>query len=373
MANPEEVRQPVVAVVDDSEIIRSTYTAMLEPEGYKILQFASGEDFLPYLKIAQPDVLLLDVQMPGMDGFEVCRTIKAQHDRPFFPIIMVSSLEGPRALVKGLGVGADEFISKPLTRLELCARVHSMLRIKALSDQLREQAAQLQQAQAQREAFTTFFFHDMRNSLSAVLSNIAELSRMSPHDPDLETTISGVAATGQSLALMAGNMLTLTVGAGWTASIEWLEITDLVYQAMGRVRGLARVAMIEVNAGDLSGWFEADRSLLDRILDNLLDNAVKVSPPNGVIRISGSNGTLIIEDEGPGLPVDVQHTIFQQREPVWQNLRGRGSTVGIGLAFSRLAARAFHGELLYDHSSHKGARFILHDQQRTLLQKPKLT
>jgi DNA-binding response OmpR family regulator len=340
----QDIIRPVVAVVDDDPVTRSTFIAMLEPEGYRIEPVASGNALLESLSLLNPDVVLLDVQMPGMDGFEVCMRIKENPHQHFIPIIMVTALEGQRPLVKGLGVGADEFLSKPIIRTELCARVRSMLRIKAQADQLRKQAQALETAREQREAFNTFFFHDMKNMLGALLSTMSLLRTLTPSDPALPEVLASTTATGESLARMVGNMLELSVRSGWAVEQSWHCVGEVMYRATSRAHGLARVAGVEVIAEGV-GWIEADRQLLDRILDNLLDNAVRASPPGGKVWLKGQAGEILVQDEGPGLPVDVQAAIFGSALPDWHSLHGRGASVGVGLAFSRLAAAAFGGSL----------------------------
>jgi DNA-binding response OmpR family regulator len=130
---------PHVLIVDDTPSMRDALGALLLPEGYHLAFAASGQEALDRLQELSPDVILLDVMMPGMDGFQVCERLKADERWRHIPTILVTSLDSQEDLVRGLDAGADEFLTKPVTGLELRARVRTMLRIKQQFDE--QQAA----------------------------------------------------------------------------------------------------------------------------------------------------------------------------------------------------------------------------------------
>src|SRR5262249_29049268 len=144
---------PRVLIVDDDPLARDTLEAQLYLEGYELLFATNGIDALQRMKELTPDVILLDVMMPQMSGFEVCQYLKQRSEFRHIPIILVTALDGPDELVRGLGAGADEFITKPVNSQELRARVRSMLRIKAQYDDL-ERTLQL------RELLSNMIVHD---------------------------------------------------------------------------------------------------------------------------------------------------------------------------------------------------------------------
>lgn len=133
-----------ILVADDNADNRDIFRARLAAHGYDILTASDGEAALALAREQQPDLILLDVMMPKLDGVEVCRRIKGDTALSFVPIVMVTAKTGSRDIVAGLEAGADEYLTKPVDQAALVARVQSMLRIKALHDQVQEQAARLQ-------------------------------------------------------------------------------------------------------------------------------------------------------------------------------------------------------------------------------------
>lgn len=138
MKHSPDPQQVTVFVVDDEEENRDYIEACLAKEGYTIVHFQNGQEVLSALADGEndPDLILLDIMMPGLDGFEVCRRIRAYPDYERIPILMVTGLEDVRAKVSGLKAGADDYIPKPFNPSELRARVHSQLRLKFLGDEL---------------------------------------------------------------------------------------------------------------------------------------------------------------------------------------------------------------------------------------------
>jgi adenylate cyclase len=138
------VRSPArVLIVDDNPVNVQILSVRLAAEGYDVVTASDGEQALAVARAAQPDLILLDVMMPKVDGFEVCRQLKAAPDFPFTPIIMVTAMADVKDLVTGLEAGADEYLTKPVDHAALGARVRSMLRIKALHDTVAAQAEEI--------------------------------------------------------------------------------------------------------------------------------------------------------------------------------------------------------------------------------------
>jgi adenylate cyclase len=134
---------PLILIVDDNETNRDILQSRLEIHGYRLMQAIDGEEALDLAYRNHPDLILLDVMMPKIDGFEVCRRLKGDPALPFMPIILVTAKADSKDVVTGLDAGADEYLTKPIDQAALVARVRSMLRIKALHDQVQKQAADL--------------------------------------------------------------------------------------------------------------------------------------------------------------------------------------------------------------------------------------
>ena len=140
---------PLILIVDDNPTNLDILQARLAPHNYEILTATDGEEALAIAREKQPDLILLDIMMPKMDGIEVCRHLRADPSLPFMPIIMVTAKADSKDVVAGLEAGADEYLTKPVDHAALVARAKSMLRIKALHDTVLEQAARLEEQSAQ--------------------------------------------------------------------------------------------------------------------------------------------------------------------------------------------------------------------------------
>ncbi len=162
---------PQILIADDNPENLDIFRTRLAVHGYEILTATDGEQALAIAREKQPDLILLDVMMPKMDGIEVCRRLKADPSFPFVPIIMITAKTGSQDVVAGLEAGADEYLTKPVDHTALVARVKSVLRIKALHDSVQEQAAQL-------EAQTVQLAEWNRTLEQRVQDQLAQLERL---------------------------------------------------------------------------------------------------------------------------------------------------------------------------------------------------
>jgi len=162
---------PLVLIADDNAMNLDILQARLAAHGYEILTAADGEAALSLAREKHPDLILLDVMMPGLDGLEVCRQLKGDPSLPFMPLIMVTARADSRDVVSGLEAGADEYLTKPVDQAALVARVKSMLRIKALHDTVQEQAARLETQTAELAGFN-------RTLEQRVQEQVAQLGRL---------------------------------------------------------------------------------------------------------------------------------------------------------------------------------------------------
>jgi adenylate cyclase len=136
---------PLVLVVDDNPANLEILETRLTRQGYQVVTAIDGDEALVVARAQTPDLILLDVMMPGKDGIEVCRELKGDPGLPFMPVILVTAKADPDDIVAGLDAGGDEYVTKPVDHASLVARVRSILRIKALHDTVQQQAAQLEE------------------------------------------------------------------------------------------------------------------------------------------------------------------------------------------------------------------------------------
>src|SRR3954447_8533160 len=135
-------RPPRILIIDDTPTNIKVLESVLKTQGYQLISASNGQEGLDRAMMAQPDLVLLDILMPGIDGYEVCSRLRANPSTENLPVVMITA-SGEQQRVRALEVGADDFIQKPFNQAELLARVRSLLRIKAYQDKNREQADKL--------------------------------------------------------------------------------------------------------------------------------------------------------------------------------------------------------------------------------------
>jgi two-component system, sensor histidine kinase and response regulator len=350
-----------ILIVDDEPAGRDTLTALLQGQGYRLVSACCGAEALRQTGELAPDLILLDVMMPGMDGFAVCRRLKADDASRHIPIILVTALDSKEDLVAGLDAGADEFLSKPVGLFELRARVRSMLRIKRQYDDLLA-AVRL------REEMANMIVHDMRSPLTAILGHVEFLSRDLVGQPS-QRDLQAIADQTRGLNALATDLLLLAkVQSG--KLVLHLSLVDPVDVAQSvadnhALAATARQVRVALDAATDDRLWSLDRSLFERLLDNLLSNALKFAPPGTGVTIRvrsgevGDSGLCVqVLDEGPGVSPEHRTRIFDQFEVI--SMRREGiEQVGLGLAFCRMVAEAHGGSISVSDNHPAGAIFTV--------------
>src|SRR3989454_4693399 len=177
-----EAIRPRVLIVDDDPLNRSLLRRVLGTT-YAVMEADSGPRALALVASDDPDVVLLDVMMPGMSGYEVCRRIKARPDEPLLPVILLTALDGQDDRNEGLAAGADDFLSKPFDRRELLLRTRAFVHLRRNELLVRDQIRQLAELQALKDDLVSLMVHDMRNPLTGLLATLAMLAEELPEDP----------------------------------------------------------------------------------------------------------------------------------------------------------------------------------------------
>jgi len=208
---------PSILIVDDNDANRDILEARLSAHGYELIQGADGEEAISLARQHLPDLILLDVMMPKIDGIEVCRRIRADPALPFMPIILVTAKADTRDVVAGLRAGADEYLTKPVDQTALVARVRSALRIKELYDQVQAQAEDLSELNRALEA--------------RVAAQVDEIQRMGRLRRFLSPTIADLVLVDGREHLLESHRSEVTVLCcdlrGFTAFAETAEPEDV--------------------------------------------------------------------------------------------------------------------------------------------------
>lgn len=354
-----------VLLVDDDERNLRVLQGILAPLQYDLRLASNGADALSQVAEDPPDLILLDVMMPGMSGFEVCKTLKDDEKTHFIPIVLVTALTERESKIEGVEAGADDFLNKPVDVIELRTRVASLLRSKNFHDELQDRYAELKTLEQTRESLTQMIVHDMRNPLTSLMG-FAELMKqlnLVSEDERALNYLNRVRASAQTLMDMINTMMDLAkLEAGeLTVKADKVDVADVLDNVLDGVGGMVDVKKLnlKVDIAEACNEVVADREILRRILVNIVGNATDFSPESGLLVIRSErveNAVRIsVIDEGPGVPASFQDHIFEKFGQI-EGQRQKFST-GLGLAFCKLAVEAHGGEIGVESEAGNGSCF----------------
>jgi signal transduction histidine kinase len=345
-----------ILVVDDDPRNVRLVESMLKPSGYAILPAYDGREALRLVENGRPDLLLLDVMMPELSGFDLCTLLRARHETRLLPILMVTALNALEDKVRGLEVGADDFLSKPINRTELLAKVRSILRVKRLQDQLETANRELLLTQRFKESMSQMVVHDLKNPLAGIMGNIQLLQMQ--HErlaaPRREELLQRSFDSARQMARMIQNILEVAKLEEQKMPLkpEPLDVAGIVAEQTAEIASLSARDGIRLETAIPAGLplVDADRALLGRILGNLLSNAFKHTPSGGCITVAAraedDRVVLSVSDTGEGIPEDLLPYIFEKFVAgESENRRRQTYDSGLGLTFCRLAVECHGGRI----------------------------
>ena len=354
-------RTGCVLVVDDIAANRLLLRALLEPGGNEVVEAASGSVALELAVARSPDVVLLDVQMPGLDGFEVCRRLKSSEATAAIPVVLVTVLDAREDRITGIRAGASDFLTKPVDRTELVLRVGNAIAAYSLYRTTHEQFRRLQELEAMRDTLVHSMVHDLRSPLAGVMVGL-ELAqmRMSASDATLGEVLGASLQSTRRMADMVSDMLDLSRLEENKLPLERerIDLNELITTALRLVpNGEERVSHDGCTA---AASVYGDRKLVLRVVANLLDNALKFTPADGRVSVTatsdGRGARVSVSDTGPGIPPDARAVIFEKFGQVRGVHQPRRAS-GLGLAFCKLAVQAHGGEIGVESDGRSGSEF----------------
>ncbi len=347
-----------VLVVDDFRDTLALYDALLTDDGHRVRTAISGVEALQKVNEREPELVLLDVSMPGMDGVEVLRQLRLRRGGGPAVIMLTAARREPHAIESGLREGADAYLTKPIDSRELLARTRAALESFRLRRML----------EAQRRDHIAMLVHDLRHPLSSLglLAEVLEEEDLAPEERrsatqqmrtlcgDMARLIDGVlAASRHEAGVFTVEPRRVTVGS----------VVDNTLKVFAPVATRRRVTL--AFEGNRETAILADATKLRQALDNLVANALKFTPKGGRIRfgvdlVKGPTRTMAVfevADSGPGIAKAEAATIFDRYR---QGSRGRAAGgAGLGLAIARGIAEAHGGTIVVAESDLGGACFRL--------------
>jgi signal transduction histidine kinase len=358
----------IILVVDDDSRSREIVGAYLRPS-YRVLEAHTGATALELLGNAEIDLILLDVMMPGVDGFDTCKEVKSRTRDEFLPVLLLTALSEQEHRNVGLGVNADDFLTKPVDRSELLLRVRAFLEIRRQQRTIRSQLAELQRLQALKDELVSLIIHDVRNPLQNLLSHL-HLMRQYAENQDIAKllwSVNGCFRSAQRLEELLTDALEVRLLEESTLSLKLAptRLLDVASAAVVTLEEVARRRNVTVHVDvDLHVLAAFDGRLLRRAIENILANALSYSPAGTTVTVSGRASDQDVEmeiaDRGPGVPDRLKRRIFEKFgtvEPSQPSAERRSH--GLGLYFVQLVLQAHGGSAMVRDRQGGGSIFRL--------------
>ncbi|MBI3205879.1 MAG: hybrid sensor histidine kinase/response regulator [Myxococcales bacterium] len=354
--------RPTVLVVDDDARNRALVCAALE-DLYQVIEAPDGPDALRLLEQSEVDLVLLDVMMPEMSGFEVCKRIKQRVGAAFLPVILLTALNEQDDRNRGLGVGADDFLSKPVNLAELRLRSAAFLRLRQHERTIAAQLEKLRELDALKDDLVSLLVHDLRNPLAGI-HGLLQVVREQVDDPDLAEDIALASKSSEQMRVALEDILRVRQLEEGRLALqrEPQDLGSVVEEAAAAVGGSARDRGIQLKVSVLRPCSpRLDRPLVRRAVENVLMNAIKYSPRGGIVEaeVGGTDqlATVDVMDRGSGMSDQNKHALFEKFGGTGHRTSGRRG-FGLGLYSVRLAIEAHGGSVAVSDAA--GGGTVLH-------------
>lgn len=351
-----------ILVVDDISKNLQVVGTILRNEGYHVMPATSGLQALERVSAQPPDLILLDLMMPEMDGLEVCSRLKADPFTRQIPVIFLTASNEMDHLMKGFEAGAVDYITKPFNAPELLARVRTHLELKHARERLREM-------NEEKNEFMGIAAHDLRNPLSAIqgyAEMIIEDAQSLAHR-DLEGNGQRIREAAKRMTEMVQNFLDANRIERGELKLN-MAISDLspLLQSVLETQSphaTAKGQMIQLELPPTPTLALADVSITLQVFENLVSNAVKYSPPGKKIfvRLKAEAGVVRfeVEDQGPGLSKEDQKKLFGKFARLSAKPTGGEHSTGLGLSIVKRLVEAMNGKVWCESELEMGAKFIV--------------
>jgi len=352
-------------LVDDEPLNLKLLSVLLSPFGYHLTLAGSGGEALAAFQRERPDLVLLDVRMPDLDGIEVLTRIRSGEQGSHVPVVLVTAETERAHRLRGFEAGADEFLEKPVDRALLLTRVRTLLRLKETSDELVRRNTLLERLQREQREMTAFIVHDLKNPLTIAYMNIDWVNQtVGGKDPEIDEALTDALDASARLQTLIEDLLAVSrieeLDAPLAlAPVDLAELLRELAKAHHREALEKRVTLsVEAEPGLRVG---ADQGILQRVLENLVGNALRYTPPEGRLCLStrgGADVEIAVSNTGVPIPEKERPLIFEKFR------RGKNATVsrghaGLGLYFCKRAMDAHHGTIAVTETPSWPTSFVL--------------
>lgn len=360
---------PFLLVVDDDPVNVELLSDLLRAMGYRVDGALSGESALAMARRQPPDLVLLDIMMPGMNGYEVCRRLKADARTARTPVVFVTALAEVEDKVKAIDAGGDDFLAKPFHRPVLLARIRSLLRLKAARDELEQSYRKLQELEQLRDDLMQMVVHDLKSPLAALLATLEMTVEgdLGPLTDQQRHLLGDAYDRGTDALALMDDLLELARLEDSRVELQWeeIEVEALLCEVVREwtVRAEQEGARLVLEPPPnlrLAG----DPHLLRRVFGNLVGNAIKHGGPGVEIRLAaspspaGQGVRFTVADTGHGIPEAYHELVFRKYGGVRLPTEAAGARrSGLGLSFCKLVVEAHGGRIWVRSREGEGASF----------------
>lgn len=320
-------RKYLILVVDDVEQNVAVISQMLRANNHQVIAAFSGEGALRILEKRVPDLILLDVMMPDMDGIEVCSRIKQSAALQDIPVIFLSALSDTDTKVRGLEVGGVDYITKPFQSQEVMARVSNQLKISRLEQDRKQHIEELEKLNEEKDKLMQIVLHDLRSPLGGVygLAEILKTGKEATNEALVREFAAIISSTSSFLLTLVNDLLDLAKVESGKMDVEYSEfsITQTINNCMQLLGIVAQNKGVELvcEPSEEEIVITADEPKIIQILNNVISNAVKFTPSGGVVTVGvryssdkagGRQIALSVRDTGLGIDADTLPHIFDK-------------------------------------------------------------
>ncbi|WP_319589978.1 hybrid sensor histidine kinase/response regulator [uncultured Draconibacterium sp.] len=358
---------PTILIVDDNPNNIKIVALILRSLKYKIVIATNGEQAIELVDQTRPDLILLDIMMPKMDGFEACSIIKEKEENSNIPVIFITALNDTESLVKGFKAGGVDYITKPFNKDELVSRVKTHLELKQTRDRLEKTTQHLSELNTLKDKMFSVIGHDLRSPLSSVKMTLEFLSKMTDKqdDPVAENIHIMLKTTDEVFGLLE-NLLGWAKSQSGNLSInkEEVQISDIVNSVYLLNKGNLELKKIlfktEIEDSDK---VYADLSMMKVVLRNLVSNAIKFTPDEGTITVSATpkEGKTIISvaDSGVGISEEDLPKVLNPNTHHTTYGTNREAGSGLGLTLCKDFVEKNDGTIWVESELGKGSTFFI--------------